>query len=147
MSGRIDPDLTADNDRLESIGIALKQALFVTLKAAAWPSAPDAPDWHIAAHAQRLEAARIAGASAPEAGVGHPCRATLSEALRQIADEHEIAKALEPSTPKAAEPQPLPESCRLKMRQLLEVSEIPTRLDLWGVAIVCPEGPLAAGYR
>jgi hypothetical protein len=74
--------------------------------------------------------ARIAGVlQHPRRVLGIYLARLYRKALRQIANEHEVANQLEPDTPEAAEPQPT--ECCLKMRQLLEVSAMPTRLDLW----------------
>jgi hypothetical protein len=135
----LDPDeaaeIIADNDKLEAISRNLGEALFFTLKALAWPGVPEVLSWNLSAFGSRVEAARLAQQlRRPRRLSGIHVARLYRAALRQIATEHEFAKSLEPGTPEAIEPQPLPETCRLKMRQLLEMSEIPTRLGLWGVA-------------
>ena len=71
----------------------------------------------------------------PRRLAGIRIRRLFRAALRSIVNEHVVAVLLSPTTPQAQPPKALPESCRLRGRQLLEVGVAgPFRLDLTGVA-------------
>jgi hypothetical protein len=126
----------SENDRLETIARCLREAFLNTLRTIAWPSAPTALAWHMEAYAQRMKARHISEElQCPRRLAGIRIRRLFRAALRSIANEHVVAVLLSPTTPQAQPPKALPESCRLRGRQLLEVGVAgPFRLDLTGVA-------------
>ena len=126
----------SENDRLETIARCLREAFLNTLRTIAWPSAPTVLAWHMEAYAQRMKARHISEElQCPRRLAGIRIRRLFRAALRSIANEHVVAVLLSPTTPQAQPPKALPESCRLRVRQLLEVGVAgPFRLDLTGVA-------------
>jgi hypothetical protein len=129
-------EVVAETDRLETIARALREALLNTLRTMAWPSAPTVLAWHMEAYAQRTKARRVSEElQRPRRLAGIRLDAVFRNARRQLDREHRVAKEMKPGTPQAQPPQVLPESCSLKMRQLLEVGVAgPFRLDLTGGA-------------
>jgi hypothetical protein len=113
----------SDDDRLENVTIHLRDVVFYTLLAMAWPRSASVRAWQEESFVARLEAARMAAA------VKHPRHISCihvaviyASALRQVAREHQEALALDPDSAEAQPPQPLPQTCRVTLRQLLDVS-------------------------
>jgi hypothetical protein len=126
----------SENDRLETIARCLREAFLNTLRTTAWPAAPTVLAWHMEAYVQRMKARHISEElQRPRRLAGIRIPRLFRAALRSVANEHAVAVSLAPTTPQAQPPQALPESCSLKVRQLLEVGVAgPFRLDLTGGA-------------
>ena len=127
-------EVMSDDDRLEYVEIHLRDALTNTLKAMAWLRSPNVRAWQEEAFVARLEAARMAAA------VKHPRRlavihveALYRNALRQLHREHQAAIVLDPRSVEAQPPQPVPQACPLRLRQLLDVSVDLSQILAWPV--------------
>jgi hypothetical protein len=134
MVRTVDPDeaatVIADTDRLQMISIHLTQGLPNALRATGCPNSAEAKVWRRAANSSRIEAVRWSHK------LQHPRRITAvrvdelyANAMHVVRNEHEAARQLGEDCVQARPPQPLPPTCELKLRDLLDVSGMdPTQL-------------------
>jgi hypothetical protein len=122
-----DDELTviADNDRLQFITIKLTEALLDSMRCVAWPGSPEVRKLGRRASAARQSAADIA------ARLVHPRRITgidlgfmFDAVCGQIRNDHVLAVAMEPDSPEAKPPRPLPAQCPLSIHRLLDADGI-----------------------
>lgn len=118
-------EMRPDDDKLEAVATNLRNALVAALKVIAWPHSPEVGEWRDDSYMSRLAAARVAEEIAhPRRLSGIHVHVLYASARRRLDQEHRNARALDPQSPEARPPQPLPDTCTATLRQLLDTTDL-----------------------